>query len=319
MLSRSAGFAALAAARDAVLERAGGDARDGLAGAPRVRVLTGAEGHETIDSAARMLGLGVPGKVAADAQGRLDPAALEAALASGRSPTIVVLQAGNLHSGAFDQFEDAIGVAHRAGAWVHIDGAFGLWAGASPRTAALVRGIEAADSWSTDAHKTLNVPYDCGVSIVADPTAAVRALGLSASYLEAVAGDADPHDRVPELSRRARGVPVWAALRSLGVDGVAGLVDGLVVAAQGIAAGIARIPGLEVRNDVVFTQVCAGFADDERTRALGAALAEEGEVFASPSTWHGRAVVRCSVSNAGTDARAVARTVAAFERAAAQL
>ena len=183
-------------------------------------------------------------------------------------PIIVCLQAGNLHSGAFDPFEEAITMAHERGAWVHIDGAFGLWAGASPSLRPLVRGFEAADSWATDAHKTLNVPYDCGIAIVAEPSALRSALGAHADYLisDRNPGPGDPLEKVPEFSRRARGVPTWAAIRSLGRQGVVKLVENMVEMARMLAREIELIDGAEVLNDVVYTQVCVSFGDDERTR-----------------------------------------------------
>jgi glutamate/tyrosine decarboxylase-like PLP-dependent enzyme len=312
-----ANFTALAAARHRVLASAGwDDAADGLSGGPRIRVLAGAARHGSVDLALRMLGLGTAELVAADDQGRLDPADLRRRLADGAAgPAIVCLQAGDVHSGAMDPFAAAVDVAHDAGAWVHVDGAFGLWAAVSPRFAALMDGLERADSWATDAHKTLNVPYDCGVAIVADEPALRDAMGVHAAYL-LTAATADPYDHVPEMSRRARGVPVWAALASLGRSGVVDLVDGLHRAARGIADGVARIPGAAVLNDVVFTQVCVAFETDDRTRAVFAELLREGTVMPSASTWQGRAVLRFSVSSWRTDDAEVARTVDAVARAA---
>jgi glutamate/tyrosine decarboxylase-like PLP-dependent enzyme len=311
-----ANFTCLAAARDRVLARAGWDvATEGLAGGPRVRVLAGAERHGSVDLALRYLGLGAPELVAVDEQGRLDAGDLRTRLAAGNGPTIVCLQAGNVHSGAFDPFEPAIAAAQRAGAWVHVDGAFGLWAAVSPALAGLTRGMAAADSWATDAHKTLNTPYDGGVAIVADAEAVRTAMGLHASYL-LVPEVMDPHERVPELSRRARGVPVWAALASLGSAGVRDLVEGLVAAARGIAEGLARIPGATVVNDVDYTQVCVAFESDERTRAVFEELLREGAVMPSASVWRGRAVIRFSVSSFRTGPEEVAATLAAVERAA---
>ncbi|MGN6608783.1 MAG: pyridoxal phosphate-dependent decarboxylase family protein [Jatrophihabitans sp.] len=312
-----ANFTGLAAGRHAVLARAGWDVEaDGLQGAPRARVLVGAERHDTIDLALRYLGLGRPQAVEADEQGRLRVDALAAALAAGDGPTLVCLQAGNLHSGAFDPLAEAIAVAHEHGAWVHVDGAFGLWAAATPSLRHLTAGVEGADSWATDAHKTLNVPYDCGIAIVRDPAALRGAMGVHASYLIADAAG-DPLETVPELSRRARGVPVWAALRSLGRRGVAGLVEGLAARARDLAAGIGAVPGVEVLNDVVYTQVCLAFGDDERTRAVTARLIADGAAWMSGSRWRGRDVLRISVSNWSTDADDVARSVAAVARAAA--
>jgi glutamate/tyrosine decarboxylase-like PLP-dependent enzyme len=310
-----ANFSGLAAGRQHLLAGAGWDLeRDGLAGAPGVRVLAGAERHTTVDMALRYLGLGAPTVVPADAEGRLELAGLEAALAAGTGRAIVCLQAGNLHSGGFDPLGPATALAHEHGAWVHVDGAFGLWAAASPRLRHLVAGHETADSWATDAHKTLNVPYDCGIA-VARHGGLRAALGTQASYLVHDAGD--PLDTVPELSRRARGVPVWAALRSLGRSGVADLVDGLAANARAIAAGIAAVPGAQVLNDVVFTQVCATFGDDERTRAVTARLLADGATWMSGSRWRDRDVMRVSVSNWSTDAADVATAVDAVRRAAA--
>jgi glutamate/tyrosine decarboxylase-like PLP-dependent enzyme len=212
---------------------------------------------------------------------------------------------------------EAIGIAKEHGAWVHVDGAFGLWAAASPRLQHRVEGVEGADSWATDAHKTLNVPYDCGVAIVARPRAVRDAMGMHASYLVHAEGPGDPLDRVPELSRRARGVPVWAALRSLGRNGVADLVDGLSEHARALATGIAEVDGAEILNDVVFTQVCASFGSDERTREVTARLLADGTAWMSGSRWQDRAVLRVSVSNWSTNAADVAASVAAVQRAAA--
>jgi glutamate/tyrosine decarboxylase-like PLP-dependent enzyme len=312
----TANFTGLAAARHRVLADAGWDVEAwGLTGAPQVRVLAGAERHGSVDLALRYLGLGAPELVAVDDQGRLDAADLAARLAGASGPVIVCLQAGNIHSGAFDPFPEAVEVAHRAGAWVHVDGAFGLWAAVAPALSGLTRAMAGADSWATDAHKTLNTPYDCGVAVVADPEPLRAALGVQAGYLlNDVA--ADPLAQVPEMSRRARGVPVWAALASLGADGVRGLVEGLVGTARELAAGLADIPGVSVLHDVVYTQVTVAFESDERTRAVLARLLAEGTVLPSGSTWHDRAVIRFSVSNWRTGPAEVAETVAAVERAA---
>jgi glutamate/tyrosine decarboxylase-like PLP-dependent enzyme len=252
-----------------------------------------------------------------DDQGRIVPAALDAALADGEGPAVVALQAGNVHSGAFDPMADAIAIAHAAGAWVHVDGAFGLWAAASPRTRHLVAGVQDADSWTTDTHKTLSVPYDCGVAIVADGAALRAVMGMSASYLAETASTAhgDPQDRVPELSRRARGVPTWAALRAMGRSGAVALVDRLTDGAARIATGLAALPGVSVLNDVVFTQVCVALGDDQRTAAWAEALRADGEAYASSSRWRDRAVLRFSVSNWATDGSEVDRTIAAAARA----
>ena len=219
-------------------------------------MLVGAERHDTVDLALRYLGLGAPEPVAADDQGRLVVADLERALAERDGPTVVCLQAGNVHSGGYDPFAEAIEVAHRHGAWVHVDGAFGLFAAAAPAYRHLTAGSPGADSWATDAHKTLNVPYDCGIAIVRDPAAVKAAMGMHGDYLiHDAAGD--PFEKVPELSRRARSVPVWAVLAALGPSGRRrpGRADGRPRGARS-PSGIAEIPGAEVLNDVVFTQVC---------------------------------------------------------------
>ncbi len=315
----TANFVGLAAGRQAVLERAGWDVTTcGLIGAPPVHVLAGDERHDSVDLALRYLGLGLPRTVAVDDQGALRADALAAALDQVPSdePVLVALQAGNLHSGAFDPFGPAIAAAHAHGGWVHVDGAFGLWAAASPALAHLTDGVADADSWATDAHKTLNVGYDCGIAVVRDPRAVRAALGAhAAAYLFDAPGAANPYEKVPEMSRRARGVPVWAALRQLGRSGVADLVGGLAANARAIASGLADIDGVEVLNDVVYTQVVFAVGDDDRTHAVGAAILADGDTWISGSVWHGRAVLRVSVSNWSTDAADVARTLAAVRRA----
>ncbi|HEX6539223.1 MAG TPA: pyridoxal-dependent decarboxylase [Candidatus Dormibacteraeota bacterium] len=315
-----ANFACLAAGRSAVLTRLGWDlSADGLAGAPRIRVLAGAERHETIDLALGYLGLGRPETVRADDQGRIVVEDLERALRAIEpgAPILVCLQAGNVHSGAFDPLGPAIAAAHAHGAWVHIDGAFGLWAAAAPALRHLIDGHGDADSWATDAHKTLNVPYDCGIAIVADSRAMRAALGTRASYLIADdSGPGDPHEKVPELSRRARGVPVWAALRSLGREGVEQLVEGLAARARALATGIADIDGAHILNDVEYTQVCVAFGEDSRTRAVTERLISDGLVWMSGSRWHGRDVLRISVSNWSTDDDDVRWALEAVRRAA---
>lgn len=315
-----ANFTCLAAARDDVLRRTGWDvATKGLNGGPRVRVLVGEERHDTVDLALRYLGLGTPETVAADEQGRLVPEALRTALEAGTGePTVVVLQAGNVHSGGFDPFDPAIGIAHEHGAWVHVDGAFGLWAACSSSYRHLVAGVEAADSWTTDAHKTLNVPYDCGLAIVRDASALRAAMGMHGDYL--IHDDrGEPLDKVPELSRRGRAFPVWAVLRSLGRSGMADLVDRLCRHAATFADGIAAIPGATVLNDVVFTQMCASFGDDARTEEVVRRILADGTVWMSGSRWQGRSVLRISVSNWSTTDRDVERSLEAVRRVVAEL
>ncbi len=312
-----ANFTGLAAGRDAVLRRAGWDvAARGIQGAPAIRVLVGAERHDTVDLALRYLGLGRPEPVDVDDQGRIRPDALAAALAEGDAPTLVALQAGNVHSGAFDPFEECIAAAHEHDAWVHIDGAFGLWAAAAPARRHLTAGVAAADSWATDAHKTLNVPYDCGVAIVADQAALVAAMGEHGDYLVIDGVEPEPLDKVPEFSRRARAFPVWAALRSLGRSGVAEMVERMCTNAWALADGIAQLPDAEILNDVVYTQVCVSFGSDARTRKVVDRLLEEGTVWMSGSTWHGRAIMRISVSNWSTSENDVHRALEAVRRAA---
>ncbi|THA31236.1 pyridoxal-dependent decarboxylase [Streptomyces sp. A1547] len=313
----TANFTCLAAGRDAVLRRAGWNvARDGLAGGPPVRVVAGEDRHMAVDLALRYLGLGGPELVDADGQGRIDPEALRRTLArGGRGPTIVILQAGDIHSGAFDPFAETIRAAREADAWVHVDGAFGLWAAASPTYAHLTAGCTYADSWATDAHKTLNVPYDCGLAIVRDPSALRAAMGLRGDYL-IQDEHGDPIDKVPELSRRGRAFTVWAALRCLGRSGVADLVERLCRHASAFAAGIAGIDGATVLNDVVFTQVCAEFGDEGRTERVLTRLLDDGTAWISGSTWHGRRVMRISVSNWSTTDDDVTRTLDAIRRAA---
>ena len=312
-------FTCLAAARDAVLHKAGWDVADGLTGAPRVRVLVGAQRHDSVDLALRYLGLGAPEPVAADDQGRIDPRELEATLAAGPEappgPAIVILQAGNVHSGAFDPFGPAIEAAHRHGAWVHVDGAFGLFAGASPRTRHLVDGYEAADSWTTDAHKTLNVPYDCGIAIVRDRGALSAAMSMHGEYLIRDAAG-DPFEFVPELSRRGRGITVWAVMRALGRSGLAALVDGFCRNAASFAAGIAEIDGATVENDVVFSQVCASFGSDERTEEVTRRLLADGTAWMSGSRWRGKSVLRISVCNWSTTGDDVRRSLESLRDAA---
>src|SRR5450631_1387874 len=315
-----ANFTCLSAARHTVLARHGWDVgQRGLFEAPRVRVVVGRDRHDTIDRAVRFLGLGQDAvrEVATDNQGRLDTAALASVLAADAGPVIVCLQDAEVHTGAFDPFAEAIEIARRHDAWVHVDGAFGLWAAASPRLRHLTEGMAAADSWATDAHKTLNVPYDCGVALVRDPSALVSVFGVHADYL--IEGVGDPTERVPELSRRASGFPVWAALRSLGRDGLAALIDQLCARATQVATGLAQIPGVDVVNDVVFAQVMTSFGDDARTAEAGRRLLAGGEAAFTPATWRGRGVQRCSLSSWATTAADVDRTVEAVRRVVASL
>ena len=317
-----ANFSCLAAARHDVLRRAGWDVEgDGLRGAPRLTVIVGEERHETVDVALRFLGLGEQRSIAvpADDQGRIRLDALTDTLAQvGNDPLIVCLQAGNVHSGAFDPIADAVDLAHEYGAWVHVDGAFGLWAAASAQYRHLVAGVERADSWASDAHKTLNVPYDSGLAIVAKAEAMYAAMGVHAAYLIQDERP-DPFSTVPEFSRRARGFTVWAALRSLGRRGVAEMVERFCQHARRFAAGLAEMDGVRVVNDVVFTQVCVSFGTDEVTREVAARLLKDGTAWMTPSTWHGQAVLRISVSNWRTTDGDVDLTLAAVRRVLAEV
>lgn len=308
-----ANFTCLAAARHAVLDRAGWDiAESGMRDAPRVRFVVGSDRHGSIDRAARFLGIGRSELIVvpSDDQGRMRADALESVLADGAGPLIVCLQAGEVHTGAFDDFDTLTAIAHIHDAWVHIDGAFGLWAAAAPSLSHLTEGIAAADSWATDAHKTLNVPYDCGMAIVRDPADSIAAFRTGGDYL--IYSGLDPWDVTPELSRRARGVPAWAALRSLGRSGVAALMDRLHANALRMAAGLASIDAVEVLNEVEYTQVMFSLDSDEGTRALGAAVLDEGTAAVTGAEWRGRAALRCSMSSWATTADDVDRTVHAI-------
>ncbi|HET6622939.1 MAG TPA: aminotransferase class V-fold PLP-dependent enzyme [Gaiellaceae bacterium] len=311
----------LAAARRAVLVRAGWDVeQEGLAGAPPIRVLAGAKRHVTIDRALRLLGLGSGAVVAVDAdpQGRMRVDGLEAALAAVNGPAIVCAQAGEVNTGAFDAIPEIADVARERGAWLHVDGAFGLWAAASRSLRHLVDGAEHADSWATDAHKWLNVPYDCGLAFIAHPDAHRASMRLTAEYLVAdPAAARDQMDWTPEFSRRARGFAVYAALRSLGRSGVADLIERCCARARQFAEAAATLPGCEVVNDVVLNQVLFRFADDETTGRVLAAVQAGGEAWMSGTTWDGRAAIRLSVSNWRTREEDIERTVAAFDAALA--
>jgi len=309
----------LAAARFHVLDKVGWDVgRDGLSGAPRVRVLVGAKRHVTVDRALRLLGLGTPTVVAADSQGRIHAEALRDALAEVRGPTIVCAQAGEVNTGVFDPLPEIGDAAKEAGAWLHVDGAFGIWAAVSPELRHLVAGIERADSWTTDAHKWLNVPYDSGIVLCAHPESHRAAMAVQAEYLiqdEGARRVRDQMDWVPEFSRRARGFAVYAALRSLGRSGVRELVERCCACARTFAELIAELPGVEVLNEVVLNQVLFRFEDDERTDEVLARVQRESRVWMSGTTWDGRKAVRLSVSNWQTTREDVELAVAQFARA----
>jgi len=321
--AQMANFTGLAAARHEVLRRAGWDAeRDGLIGAPRIRVLAGAERHDTIDRALRFLGLGtgclVPVEV--DDQGRMRADALASALLAGGGPTIVCAQVGNVNTGAIDPIGDICDLAHDAGAWVHVDGAFGLWAAANPQLRPLLAGVERADSWATDAHKWLNVPYDSGLVFCAHPNAHRAAMSVRAGYLiHDQAGERDEMDLNPEFSRRARGFAVYAGIRALGRCGIAELVERCCGLARRFAVQLAADDRVEVLNDVVLNQVLVRFLSpdgdhDAHTRRVVRAIQEEGTCWMTGTTWQGRAALRISVSNWTTDEADVDRSVEAVLR-----
>jgi glutamate/tyrosine decarboxylase-like PLP-dependent enzyme len=310
----------LAAARYEMLRRVGWDVeRDGLIGAPRLRLLVGAKRHITVDRALRLLGLGAPTVVAADEQGALVPDALSDALAADDAPAIVCAQVGEVNTGAIDPLPEIADLTSAAGAWLHVDGAFGLWAAASPRRRALVDGVERADSWTTDAHKWLNVPYDSGLVFCANPDAHRAAMAITASYLiQDSAAVRDQMDWVPEFSRRARGFAVYAALRSLGRSGVAELVDRCCACALQFADGLAEIDGAESLNDVVLNQVLFRFESDERTDAILRRVQDDGAVWMAGTTWDGRRAIRLSVSNWQTGEKEIRLALDGFASAAAQ-
>ncbi len=324
---QAANTVGLAAARQHVLAQAGWDVgRDGLIGAPRVRVVAGLERHATVDRSLRLLGFGtgLVEEVPADGHGAIDVGALTAVLGGGSgpahgSPTIVCLQAGNVNTGAFDDLVSGCAAAKEVGAWVHVDGAFGLWAAANPATAHQVAGLEAADSWACDGHKWLNVPYDCGYVFCARPEAHAAAMSLTAAYLvgSGEPGLRSPADYVPESSRRARGFATWAALRELGRSGVAELVERCCTLARRFAAELDGTAGLRVLNDVVLNQVLVRHTDDERTDRL--VVQADGTCWLGGTTWHGQRAMRISVSNHSTTEDDVHRTAAVIRDVAARI
>jgi glutamate/tyrosine decarboxylase-like PLP-dependent enzyme len=271
-----------------------------------VRVLVGAEAHVTVRSALRYLGLGGrPTVVPADAQGRMDPEALERALAAGEGPAIVVAQAGHVNTGAFDPVQKIADACARHGAWLHVDGAFGLWAMAVPELAHLTAGLERADSWSVDGHKWLQLPYDSAFAIVRHPAAHARAMDVTASYLPPASGaETDPCQFVPELSRRARGFAAWATLRGLGRQGVQAMVRRHCALARRLAERLSPEPGVRVLNEVTLNQLIVGFGEgdqaerDRLARAVIARLQQENDWLALGAAWDGGWVMRISVISA---------------------
>ena len=319
--AQGANTVGLAAARWWVLHQAGWDVgRDGLFGAPRVRVLAGAERHATIDRAIRFLGLGehTIEEVPALPNGAMDTDALALALSRGSGgPTIVCAQAGNVNTGACDDLTATAEAVRAANAWLHVDGAFGLWAAACPRTRHLVDGIERADSWACDGHKWLNVPYDSGYAICAHPDVHATAMAYTASYLTGqVAGrEFGGGDLVPESSRRARGFATWAAIRSLGRSGIADLVDRSCALARRFADGMRAVDGVTIVNDVVLNQVLIRVGDEDTTNRINRWVQDDGTLWLGSTSWRGERLLRVSVSNWSTAEEDVDRCVEAIARA----
>ncbi|HEX7154138.1 MAG TPA: aminotransferase class V-fold PLP-dependent enzyme [Thermoanaerobaculia bacterium] len=315
-----ANFTALAAARHGVLRRAGWNVEeDGIIGAPRINIVASAESHVTIDVALRFLGFGTRNilRVESDGQGRMRPERLRRLLDNLTGPTIVCAQAGNVNTGAFDPLREIAEIAHEHGAWLHVDSAFGLWARASNALRHLADGIELADSWATDAHKWLNVPYDSGIVFVRDTAAHRAAMTSKAAYLMQTTGEErDAIDWAPEFSRRARGFAVYAALRTLGRRGVEDLIDRNCARARQLAELLRGTPGVDVLNDVVLNQVLVRFGDDdEKTRDVIARVQQDGTCWLGGTTWHGVGAMRVSFSNWATSEEDVVRSGEAILRA----
>ena len=316
-------FTCLASARHALLaQRAWNVEANGLSGAPAIRVLSSDQAHGSITRAVSMLGIGTAniGRLPCDSNGRLEPAALESALAAQPdAPTVVVLQAGDLNIGAFDQFEILIPIAKRYGAWVHVDGAFGLWVAASPSYRYLLTGVDAADSWATDGHKWLNVPYDCGYAFVADASAHLGSMSHRASYISYSSDARDQADWNPEWSRRARGFSTYAAIRQLGVEGISDMIERCCTQARSLVTQISRLPGAELvwepqinQGLVRFLDLSAGASEethDRRTDEMIAKINAAREAFFSGTTWRGRRAMRVSVCNWRTTTKDITRTV----------
>lgn len=324
--TQMAHFTALAAARHHVLAAQGWDVEErGLHGAPPIRIVASAETHVTVGRALRFLGIGSDSivEVPCDEQGRVRATEMISAIGGGEGPTIVCLQAGNVNSGAFDPIREIVEAARSKGAWVHLDGAFGLWAAASPDLAHLVDGSELVDSWSTDAHKWLNVPYDSAMAFCAHPESHNAAIGVHASYLIHSEGhrERDEMDWTPEFSRRARGFAVYAQLRALGRNGVQEIVDRACSHARRFAEKLGSHDGIEIVNDVVLNQVLVAFSssdgdDDAFTQEVVKRVQADGTLWLSGSVWRGRHVMRISVSNVDTTEEDVDRSVEAILAAA---
>ena len=327
-----ANFTAIAAARHALLADVGWKVEeDGLFGAPPIAVVTSDESHVTIFAALQMAGLGRTRvhRVPTDDQGRMRADALVETLARLEGPTLVCAQAGNVNTGSFDPLPEIVAtVRARPSTWLHIDGAFGLWAAAAPGLRDRVAALDGADSWTTDSHKWLNVPYDSGLVIVRDAAAHHGAMALGAAYyVETSGAERDPYNWVPESSRRARGFAVYAALRSLGRDGLAAMLDGTAAIARRMAESLQGAPGVTILNDVVLNQVLVRFetpggdatASDAFTRAVIAAVQADGTCWLGGTTWHGMAAMRISVSNWSTNEADADRSVEAILRCAREV
>jgi glutamate/tyrosine decarboxylase-like PLP-dependent enzyme len=311
--AQMANFTCLAAARHAVLQREGWNVElDGLCGAPPVTVVVGDEVHVTVLKALAMLGVGKNRVtvVRTDEQGRIRPDAL----GSLKGPTIICTQAGNVNSGAFDPIDEICEVGREFGAWIHVDGAFGLWAAVSPERKYLAKGIQRADSWATDAHKWLNVPQDSGIALVRSPENLRAAMAISAHYLNPT-DKREPMQWGPESSRRARGIEIWAALRSLGRDGLADLVERTCRHAQFFATGLSEA-GFEILNDVVLNQVLVSFGDADRTHEIIRAVQADGTCWCGGTVWRGRTAMRISVASWATTDSDVERSLSVILRLA---
>ena len=312
-----ANFSAILAARHALLAQVGWDVEaQGLFGAPNIHVVVGDEVHVSLLKALGMAGFGRERvlRVAADGQGRMRADALADLLPQLNGPILLCLQAGNVNTGAFDPARDLCALGREVGAWIHVDGAFGLWAAAAPQRAYLMDGYREADSWAVDAHKWLNVPYDSALALVRDRQTLRDAMSISAAYLMQ-AETREPYHYTPEMSRRARGVEIWAALRTLGRSGVAEMIERTCQFATRFAEGL-RTAGYEVLNDVVLNQVLVAFGDDDTTQRVVAAVQADGTCWCGSSVWHGRTVMRVSVSSWATTAEDVERSLAAMLRIA---
>jgi glutamate/tyrosine decarboxylase-like PLP-dependent enzyme len=310
-----ANFTALAAARHEVLKKTGWDVEaDGLFGAPPITVMITQEAHPTLFKSLGLLGLGRTRvvKIPTDDQGRMRVDVIPPI----SGPTIVCTQVGNINTGAFDPVGEICDLAHEAGAWIHVDGAFGLWAAAAPSRRSLTEGMERADSWATDAHKWLNVPYDSGLAFVRDPDALRAAMAITAEYLPTATEHRNPSDYTPELSRKARGIEVWAALRCLGRKGVADMIERCCRHARRFAEGLGEAD-FEILNDVVLNQVLVSFGDPETTNRVIRIIQEDGTCWCGGTEWHGRTAMRISVCSWATTDEDVERSLDSMLRAAA--